>query len=58
MWIVARTEDSPEGGVDSYMICRNKGEALEAYEKLLGVSICACMAPIVEATEPHWVDGD
>lgn len=58
MWIVAWTEDSPEGPKDFYLIVANEEVAFEEYQDALETSVCACMAPIAHATEPHWVEGE
>lgn len=58
MYIVAFTLDSDQS--DHYFLCEDYGEAKEKYESVLEDSdtMCAGIAPVIEATDPHWVEAD
>lgn len=59
MWIVAWTEDqSPDGHLDFYSIHADEADAKQEYLRVKKICYCACMAPISDATEPHWVEGE
>ena len=67
MWIMAYTVQglralgAPGPQEDHFTMHETEQEARDAYAMLVANEEnlhCACVAPVIEATEPHWEDGN
>lgn len=56
-WFVAYTIKDGEAGVDHWSPVSDEAAARERFAELVGQAgvYCACIGPIADATEPHWL---